>query len=343
MKRLSSLALAQFFEDFHNMHATGMTISQIVYSLNETSTDEALKRILTDLEHKISEGDSITEAIIRIDAFPWIVPMTIQAGEQSGKLKESLQMLSSYFRRSNDVEGRVLNALIYPAIVFVFLIGVMLFVGLHVVPRLSSLLPSGATTQGATRIVLMLSASLQQYWALVILMPTVFVVCLFLLHRRDKEAFRAWVYQWPFVGKIVKESALANYLLNLSVLLKSGVPLLRAINNINALHSTPISKRFVRCQDYIFGGLSFWEALAKDNFFSSVVVFTLRRGEEMARLDEYCLNLSDYFTKRANTSIDGVVHIIQPVLLALAGLFLVVIAFAFLVPIYGSLSKIAGG
>jgi type II secretory pathway component PulF len=93
----------------------------------------------------------------------------------------------------------------------------------------------------------------------------------------------------------------------------------------------------------MYSGMHFWEAVKKDAFFPLVVVFTLYRGEEMAKLDEYCLNLAEYFNKRVSSKVEALMHFIQPFLLICGGLFLVTIAFAFLIPIYGSLTKIAGG
>jgi type II secretory pathway component PulF len=119
--------------------------------------------------------------------------------------------------------------------------------------------------------------------------------------------------------------------------------LLRAIEDLYTTSPNPVSRRFLKCRDFMLSGMPFWEAVQKDAFFSSAVIFTLRRGEEMARLDEYSFNLSEYFNKRVAIKVDRSIQLIQPLFLVLGGLFLVMIASAFLVPIYGSLTKIAGG
>ena len=340
---IRNVILSEFFDDFQNMHATGMSIAQCVQSLKETSGDRRLKNVLLNLEERIREGDGITEAIVRTNAFPWIVPTTLRAGEQAGDLQGSFKILAQYFRRSNDAQGKLMNALIYPIIVFVFLVAVMLFISLRVIPTLENLLPPEAMSHGATRWMLGLSAAIQKYWSLFLTTCIAYIVFIAAYCKRDRNAFEIWLYQWPVVGNIVKEACMAQYFLNLSVLLKSGVPLLRALNDLNAVHATPISKRFFHYRDYMFGGMPFWEAVRADAFFTNVVIFTLRRGEEMSRLDEYCFNLSEYFNKRTAEKVLWLTHLIQPALLAFAGSFLVLIAFSFLVPIYGNLNKMAGG
>ena len=151
------------------------------------------------------------------------------------------------------------------------------------------------------------------------------------------------MHKVPILGILIKESALAMYFFNLSVLLKSGVALMRAIQDLNAVHTSEVGRRVLDCRDYMFGGLSFWESLKTDPFFPSAAVFTLRRGEEMARLDDYCFQLAQYFDRRVCARLDVLAQLVQPALLAMGGLFLATIAFAFLMPIYGGLTRVAGG
>ena len=341
--KVSTAVLSQFFEDFYNMYLTGMGIPQILQSLKETTKEESFIEVISAIEDKVRQGDALTQAMSGLNVFPWIVPATLHAGERTGKLQQALKVLSQYFRRSGDVQEKLTSALTYPLIVFVLLVAVMMFVGLKVVPQLQNLLPMDAVSHGATRWVLLLSRFLQKNWFFIFLIPVVSVMGLLFYRRNNKESFECWLYQWPVIGSLIKESAMSFYFLNLSVLLKSGVPLLQAISDLNVMCSSQVSRRFLKCRDYMFGGMCFWESVKQDGFFPLFVIFTIRRAEEMAKLDEYCFNLSEYYNKRVGAKVDGLIHLIQPVLLAFGGLFLVLIAVAFLIPIYGSLSKIAGG
>jgi type II secretory pathway component PulF len=332
---IPSATLAQFFEDLNNMYTTGMPLPQIVSSLKETCRNERMVYTLRKMEERIAEGDSLTQAVSNSGIFPWIVSATLHAGEQSGKLQESFQVLADYFKRSKEIKSKMANALIYPAIVMTLLCAVMLFIGLKVIPQLQNLLPADAVAHGPARLVLALSAFIKDYWYVSVLIPILIAI--------SCRIFRKHIYHFPLAGSIAKESDLSYYFLNLSILLKSGIPLMRALSDLNAIYPNDVSRRMLYCRDYMYGGMPFWESVRMDNFFSAVVVFTLRRGEEMARLDEYCSNLADYFNKRVALKMDWLTHLIQPALLLFGALFLVTIAFAFLVPIYGNLTKIAGG
>ena len=342
-KKLSTLSCAVFFEDFHNMLETGVSVVQILSIFKETSKDEALVLRISTLNEELSSGRSLTEALGGLNIFPWIVNVTLSAGERTGRLSEAVGILGQYFRRAYHVQGKIQQALVYPMIVFIVLLIVMFFISLRVIPQLKSLLPNEALHNQVTQGVLFLSFFLQKYTWILLVLVVLGILGVYSWGKKNRIEMQEWMYQWPVLGPVFKESTLVLYLLNLSVLLKSGVPLLEAIGDLNSFEQTPIATHFIQGREYMLGGASFWQAIEQDKFFPKIVSSTIRRAEEMAKIDEYCLILSDYFDKQTNSKVDGLIHTLQPVLLALGGVFLVVVALAFLLPIYGSLTAIAGG
>ncbi len=342
-KKLAPLSMVVFFEDFHNMLTTGMNLPQILLILKETSKDEILITMLSTIQEQLRQGKSLTEAMVGLHVFPWIVGVTLSAGEKTGKLSEAVNILGQYFRRSHQVQSKIQEALIYPAIVFTLLLAVMLFISFRVIPQLKNLLPMEALSHQTTQWVLTLSFILQKYIWLILVVVVLIILGIYFFQKKNHYRFEQWLYGWPVLGNILKELSLAIYLLNLSVLLKSGVALLKAIGDLNVLDQTPVADHFLKSRDYMLGGTSFWQAIEQDEFFPVIISSTLRRAEEMVKVDEYCLSLSEYFNKRVASKVDGLIHIVQPALLALGGIFLVTIALAFLLPIYGSLTTIANG
>lgn len=342
-RKLTGKELSVFFEDFYNMHCSGMSIEQILQSFKNTTRDSYVLNVLSQMERSIAAGRSLTEAMNEVSVFPWIAISALYSGEKSGRLEDALQLLAEYFKKSGALKGRLADALVYPCIVFVLLTVVMLFIGLKVVPQLKTLLPQQALSNSATNAVVLASLFLQDYWALIPGVIAMGVIGVLAYRRCNRMGFIQVLYQCPIIGSMCKESDLAQYFLNLSLLLRSGLPLIQAISDLHTVYPNEITRRFNASRDYMFGGMSFWESVRMDPFFPPAVIFTLRRGEEMARLDEYCLKMADYFNKRISQKSEQLIHFIQPALLIVGGLFLASIAFAFLIPIYGSLSTIAGG
>jgi type IV pilus assembly protein PilC len=340
-RRLSLLTLAVFFEDFSNMLETGMSINQAVLILQETCKEDLLKDMLFTLDRQLNTGESLAKSLTDLNVFPWIVSATLSAGERTGKLFEATVILGKYFRNSYQIQNKIKQALIYPTIVFILISAVVCFISLRVIPQLKNLLPKEALHNQTTQFILILSESLYQYLWIFFLLFILGIVVFCLFQRKYKKLFQQWSYKVPLVGGILKESALAIYFLNLSVLLKNGIGLIKSIDDLNMLNTDPVSLSFIRIKEYILGGASFWHAIEQDKFFPTIVSSTLRKAEEMVKMDEYCLSLSEYFDRRVSSKVNGLLSLVQPALLTMGGLFLVMIALGFLVPIYGSLTSIA--
>ena len=343
MSKLSDAVLSEFFGDFADMLLTGTGVPHILAALKETTGDPVLIKVIGQMENDTRQGQTLSAAMTSTGKFPWLAWTTVHAGEQAGQLSESFRVLAEYFRRKSDMRKKMARAFIYPSIVFVLLFGIMFFMVLNVVPRLKNLLPADAFDRGLTRWVLGLSGFLQDSWFLCVVCAAVITAGAFWFLYRRSDIWEKWICRVPILGPVIKESILSVYFFNLSVLLKSGVTLMKAIHDLNTAHTCEVSRRIFNCRDYMFGGLSFWESVKTDPFFSSVTVFTLRRGEEMARLDDHCFRLAQYFDRRVSARLDVLAQLVQPALLAMGGVFLATIAFAFLMPIYGGLARIAGG
>ena len=343
MRRISDTALTGFFEDGSNMLLTGIGAVHVLAALKETTQDSDLVKVIGQMENDTRQGQTLSAAMASTGKFPWLAWTTVHAGEQAGQLPESFSTLAEYFRRKSDMRKKMVRALVYPAIIFVLLCGIMFFMSLNVVPRLKNLLPADAFDRGLTRWVLGLSGFLQDFWFLCVVCAIVITVGVFWFFYRRSDIWEKWICRVPVLGPVIKESILSVYFFNLFVLLKSGVNLMKAIHDLNAAHACEVSRRVFNCREYMIGGLSFWESVKTDPFFSSVTVFTLRRGEEMARLDDHCFRLAQYFDRRVSARLDVLAQLVQPALLAMGGVFLATIAFAFLMPIYGGLARIAGG
>ncbi len=342
-KELSTLMMAGLFKDFNNMLEVGMSVPQALLILQETSQDEMMRQMLSNIQISLQQGQSLTETFINTKSFPWIVSVSLSAGERTGKLSQTIDTLGKYFQQSYQVQSKIRQALVYPLIVILVLVSLMLFMSLKVVPQLKNLLPDNALHNPTTQCLLIFSFLIQHYFWFLVLGFVFFIAGVIYLRKSKLIDLENCLYRLPVIGGIIKESSLALYLLNLSVLLKSGVPLLKSIHDLSHLNQTVVAKHFSKVGNYLLGGSSFWQAIAEDQFFPRVIPATFRRAEEMAKIDEYSFSLSEFFQKRINAKIDALMDIIQPILLIVGGLFLVLIAVGFLLPIYGSLSAVAGG
>ena len=341
--KFSSATLSLFFEDFYNMFETGISINEIFTSLKETTTNEHLRKVLDDINKDIRKGHSLTKAFQNTEQFPWIAIATLSAGEKGGCIPKVLNVLAKYFKRESEIKAKIIRSFGYPFLVFSLLTIIMIYISINVIPKLESLLPEKALHSSTTQFVLFLSLILRNaWWVLLVLLG--FCIMIFMRFKSSfVNKFITLYYKLPVIGVLAKESALSMFFLNLSVLIGSGVPIVESLNSLYKTNNSHVAKRFLVCRDYILGGLSFSEAIERDVFFPKVIVFSIRKGEEMSMLDAYSMKIAEYYSQKVNRKIDTVIGMVQPALLAICAGFLMLIALSFINPIYSNLTNIAGG
>ena len=343
-KTVKPQTLAVFFEDLVNMLKTGIAMNEAVSALQESSVEPLIAKALSGIEYDLANGFSLARAFEKTKVFPWLVINMLKVGEKSGSLEQVFEDLAKYYSREASFLRSLKSAVIYPIIVFCMLIGIMFYVSFKVIPHLEALLPIRGNAYFSTRVLLFLSHFLKDFWFVCILFPIAGIFIYSRFKKSSIEKVASFYYKIPLVGSIAKDAAFSTLFSNLAVLQKNGINIAEALSLIEETISYQfLSKKIQKLKDFIASGLSFWQALEKDPFFPSFIYYSIRKGEEMGRLDEYLTNLSRYYFDKVSRRIDVLLSFIQPLLLIFCAAFLLFVVSAFIMPVYSNLSNIAGG
>ena len=343
-KTVKPQTLALFFEDLVNMLKTGIAMNEAVSALQESSVESLLSKALSGIEYDLANGFSLAQAFEKTKVFPWLVINMLKVGEKSGSLEQVFDDLAKYYSREAEFLSSLKSAVIYPIVVFCMLVGIMFYVSSNVIPHLEALLPIRGNAYFSTRVLLFLSHFLKDFWFVCILFPVAGIFIYSRFKKSSIERIADFYYKLPLVGSIAKDAAFSTFFSNLAVLQRNGINIAEALSLIEETISYQfLSKKIQRLKDYIVSGLSFWQALEKDPFFPSFIYYSIRKGEEMGRLDEYLTSLSRYYFDKVSRRIRVLLSFIQPLLLIFCAAFLLFVVSAFIMPVYSNLSNIAGG
>lgn len=343
-KTIKPQTLAVFFEDLVNMLKTGIAMNEAVSALQESSVEPVLTKALSGIEYDLANGFSLARAFEKTKVFPWLVINMLKVGEKSGSLEQVFDDLAKYYSREAEFLSSLKSAVIYPIVVFCMLVGIMFYVSSNVIPHLEALLPIRGNAYFSTRVLLFLSHFLKNFWFVCLLFPITGIFIYSRFKKSSIEKVASFYYKIPLVGSIAKDAAFSTFFSNLAVLQRNGINIAEALSLIEETTSYQfLSKKIQKLKDYIASGLSFWQALEKDPFFPSFIYYSIRKGEEMGRLDEYLTSLSRYYFDKVSRRIRVLLSFIQPLLLIFCAAFLLFVVSAFIMPVYSNLSNIAGG
>ncbi len=293
---------------------------------------------LMQLREAIQSGQTFSSAMAKQpDLFDELSLSLVEVGENTGRLDESLRCLADFKRRSVEFRDRVLNALLYPLIIFVMSIGVSIFLMTVVVPTLlANLADLGKELPWPTRVLKFISDSIvQQGWWLVLLFAaTTFGVVAILRTRTGKRLRDELVSRVPLLGTMSRKQEISRVALVIATLISSGLDLLRALEiasrtsgNVLLQDSLGIIIERIRT------GRELGDSMAHLKYFPPLVSQVFAVGQKSGRLEEMLLRLSDDYDKQVTSMSNRMAVIVEPILIVFLSVIVGFILFATLLPI----------
>ena len=137
----------------------GMSLIDSIRILTRQYKNKNYKRIFKKLMYSLTMGDSFSVALSKQpESFPKLLINMVKTAEMTGQLPETLDDMAEYYGSIQKTKKQIVNAMIYPTIVFVFAIGVIVFIMLYVVPQFTEIYASmGVNIPTFTKIVMNVS------------------------------------------------------------------------------------------------------------------------------------------------------------------------------------------
>jgi general secretion pathway protein F len=336
---LSGDALPRFTQQLATLLGAGQPLDRALSILLEVPEDEPGRRMIADIQDAVRGGASLSASMEgQHGVFSRLYLNMVRAGEAGGNLHESLQRLADYLERSQALKARVLNALIYPAILLAVVGMALGFLLGYVVPQFASMYESlDVPLPWFTRAVLWLGDGMRIGWPLLIVVPAALAWGLVRGGRHSETRVRldAWLLRRPLVGPLLLRLETARLTRTAGTLLKNGVPLLAALGIVrNVLDNQALAIDVDAAADRVRNGQGLSAALGVDGRFPRLALQMIQVGEESGALDAMLLKAADIFEQEAGRSMDRLLAALVPaVTLVLASLVGLVIV-AVLVPLY---------
>ena len=322
------------------MLKAGISISRSLQIVVKQTHNEKFKNILTDIYNQVQQGKGLSEALEKYpNVFPGIFISMIKVGELSGNLDKSLEYLSIQLHREADLKSKTMGAMIYPSVI----VGAMLIIGvlmaIFVLPQLTSVFKDfGSSLPVSTKMVIWFADFMSGNAVLVIGLIIAFIAGAIAIYRTypGKKAFDTFILHFLVVNNIVKKINLARFARILSSLLKSGIPIVQALEVAGgSLGNIPYRELVLAASGQVKLGKTLTESLGKDEMlFPVLVAQMIEVGEESGTVQEILEQLAVHYEDEVDTILKNLSSIIEPLLLLFIGGVVALLAVALIAPIY---------
>ena len=344
-KPFAGARLVQFTQQLATLLGAGQPLDRALGILLELPEDETAKRTIADVRDAVRGGSSLSSALERQHGtFSRLYINMVRAGEAGGSLHETLSRLADYLERARALQGRVVNALIYPAILLVMVGLSLLFLLGYVVPQFALMYESlDAELPLFTKIVLGLGLFVRDWWILLLVVPAA-AVWWFDRKRRDpvfREKFDAWLLQRKLAGTLVAKIETARLARTLGTLVRNGVPLLTALGiGRNVLGNRVLAADVEAAADEVKNGVALSTALARGKRFPRLALQMISVGEESGALDSMLVKTAETFEQETALALDRMLAALVPLVTVVLAVVIGIVVMSVLLPLYDLTSAI---
>jgi general secretion pathway protein F len=290
------------------------------------------------VKQRVNEGSSLANALATHQKiFGQLYVNMIRAGEASGALDSVLLRLAEFTEGQARLRQKIVGTMIYPLIMMFIGGGVLVLLMTVVVPKVTKMFEDMKVTLPiTTRILIFTSNTLQNYWF--IIFPTIIGSLVFFWYWSGSAAGKPqWdkiVLKLPVFGPLVRMLSVARFTRTLATLLKSGVPLLSAMDIVKNVVTNSVMAAVVdTARDAIRDGESIANPLKKSGEFPPLVYHMVAIGERSGQLEDMLVNVADSYESQVNVRIGALTSLLEPMMIVLMGAVIAFVAFSILTPI----------
>ena len=324
----------------------GVPILEGLSDLRNGEENATFRDVISGVIEAIEGGYTFSQALgIYPKIFDDIFISLIKVGERSGKMSEVLVDITYTLKWQDELLAKAKKIMMYPLVTGSLIMAVILFMMIFVVPDIMQAIVSlGGVIPLETQALIAVSNFLVNFWYLVIAAPFLVSFLLRYLYKNNSKVRfkldRLLLKIWLF-GSVNEKIKISRFTRYFALMFASGITVLDAINLSKTVVSNSVLEDGIdRAWQQISEGNSISESFKNIGIFPPLVIRMLRVGESSGEMDKSLSNVSYFFDRDINDSIDKMEPIIQTALMATIGIIVLWLAMSVMGPIYDTIGTI---
>src|SRR5258708_2184240 len=216
---------------------------------------------------------------------------------------------------------------------------VVIFLMVKVVPTFGDVFTSfGAKLPWPTQLIIDVSAFLSSKKAFLLVAFLVGIGFAISMYRKTKTGAYNWdkmILKLPVFGVLARKASVAKFARTLGTLIKSGVPIMDALETVGKTAGNLVVERAVfNARDSVREGKTLTQPLRESKVFPQMVTQMINVGEETGALDQMLSKIADFYESEVDAAVEGLTSIIEPILIVFLGVTIGFIVVAMFMPMF---------
>lgn len=336
-RKLGHLDRVLFTRQLATLIGSSLPIEAALAAVAEQAEKQHVKGLIMAIRSKVLEGHSLAVSLSdHSSSFNALYRATVAAGEQSGFLDKVLENLADYEERQFSATRNVEMAMVYPAVLLTMAVLIISGLMVYIVPDMVNVIvDTGQELPWFTTVLIGITDLMANYWWLLIIAVALSVLCIrwLLAQPRMRLRWDRMKFDMPLIQRITRSANAARYTNTLSILTRSGVPLVEAMHIASGVVSNRwLQRALTEATQRVSEGISLHISLGKVGQMPPMLLHMVAAGEQSGTLDAMLGRVADFQQSEVERVVSALVKLFEPLMLLLMGGVVLFIVMAILLP-----------
>jgi len=323
-KKVKLKDLAIFSRQFATMINSGLSLMRALTILSEQTESEELARVVSEVRNEVEAGSALSLAMSKHPkVFPPLMVNLCKAGEVGGFLDAVLLQIAENYEAEVKLRSKIKSAMTYPVVVGCIAIIALVIMLTFVVPSFASIFETlGTKLPAPTQMLVNISHAMKFIVPAMVVMTIAGVVVWRRVKHREEvlKVVDPLKLKVPVFGPLFQKVAIARFSRNLGTMIRSGVPILQALDIVaDTTGNWTITQAVRDVQESVRQGESLTQPLSEHDVFPPMVVQMMAVGEDTGALDTMLAKIAEFYDQEVEATTEALTALIEPIMIAVLG------------------------
>jgi general secretion pathway protein F/MSHA biogenesis protein MshG len=330
------------------MTNAGISVHDALIEIANATNDPKLKEILTQASESINSGLSLSDTFkrYRYDVGGITLAM-IELGEQTGNMADALASLADILEEIQENVQKFKKAMRYPMITMGAMAIAFTILIMVVVPKFKSIFEKfHAELPLPTKILLGIEHVMSNYGLFVVIGLALFIMIILYLYRNNEDfKYKAdkLMLKTYLIKDIIFFATLNRFSIVFTELVHAGIPIADALDTATSMiDNAVLREKLESVKVSVQRGVSLTDAFRDTGVFENMIIQMISAGESSGQLDNMMRKVTDYYRMRFNYILDNMSSYIEPIMLAIIGALVLLLALGIFLPMWDMARAVKG-
>lgn len=328
-----------FTRQLSTMISAGIPLLECLEILQEQAQSRQFALLLDYVISDVRSGEDLSSSLDKHPkVFSEVYVSMVKAGEASGQIDEILVRLAEYLEASQRLKRDIKSAMTYPVVSLTLILGITAFLMLSIVPKFKDVFASlDVDLPALTAAILGASDWSRAHWDLVLIGMVLGIMLLVVYRRTERGRYQLdWLaLHVPIFGPLFQKVGLSRFSKTFSTMLKSGVPILGALEIVAETSGNRIiAEAVLHARENVRQGENLADPLSESPVFPPMVTRMISIGEKSGSLEMLLEKISEFYDEQVRATVKQLTSLIEPIMISVMGLLVGTIVLAVFLPIF---------